>query len=212
MNSLLELIDMQTSLKPTKRYTLRAFVTGLSFLALSSLTISSVWAANSTNPQVTFKTSKGSFVVELDPEKAPKTVENFLAYVNSGFYNGTIFHRVINGFMVQGGGFTKELREKSTRPPIPLESRNGLKNLKYTIAMARTGDPNSATAQFFINVRDNARLDYPSPDGHGYAVFGRVISGEDVIEQIKFVPTAVVNGMGDVPVNPVVIESATLKK
>ena len=163
-------------------------------------------------PKVLFKTNQGNFVVELDPEKAPKTVENFINYVNSGFYTGTIFHRVINGFMVQGGGFTKDMKEKSTQAPIPLESRNGLQNLKYTIAMARTGDPNSATSQFFINVRDNAKLDYPSPDGNGYAVFGKVISGTDVIDQIKFAPTTVVRGMSDVPVNPIIIESATLQK
>lgn len=163
-------------------------------------------------PKVLFKTNQGNFIVELDPEKAPKTVENFINYVNSGFYTGTIFHRVINGFMVQGGGYTKDMKEKPTQAPIPLESRNGLQNLKYTIAMARTGDPNSATAQFFINVRDNARLDYPSPDGHGYAVFGKVVSGSDVIDQIKFAPTTVVKGMSDVPVTPIVIESATLQK
>lgn len=163
-------------------------------------------------PKVLFKTNQGNFVVELDPEKSPKTVENFISYVNSGFYSGTIFHRVINGFMVQGGGYTKDMKEKPTQAPIPLESRNGLQNLKYTIAMARTGDPNSATSQFFINVRDNSRLDYPSPDGHGYAVFGKVISGMDVIDQIKFAPTTVFKGMSDVPVNPIIIESATLQK
>lgn len=163
-------------------------------------------------PKVLFKTNQGNFVVELEPEKAPKTVENFISYVNSGFYTGTIFHRVINGFMVQGGGYTKDLKEKPTQAPIPIESRNGLQNLKYTIAMARTGDPNSATSQFFVNVRDNARLDYPSPDGYGYTVFGKVISGMDVIDQIKFAPTTVVRGMSDVPVNPIIIESATLQK
>ena len=114
--------------------------------------------------------------------------------------------------MVQGGGFTQNMQEKPTKAPITLESRNGLKNFKYTIAMARTGDPNSATAQFFINVRDNNRLDYPSPDGFGYAVFGKVISGTDVIEDIKFSPTTIVRGMSDVPVNKIIIESATLLK
>ena len=164
-------------------------------------------------PKVVFETTKGNFTVELEPEKAPITVENFLSYVNSGFYSGTIFHRVINGFMVQGGGFTKDYKEKNPgKAPISLESKNGLKNLKYTIAMARTSDPNSATAQFFINVRDNQKLDYPSPDGFGYAVFGQVISGTDVIEQIKFAPTTVINGMADAPVNPVIIKSATLQK
>jgi peptidyl-prolyl cis-trans isomerase A (cyclophilin A) len=200
---------MVSNMNNIKRKTIRTLFIGITSLGILSATVSPAFAAG---PQVVFKTSKGSFVVELDAEKAPKSVENFLNYVNSGFYSGTIFHRVINGFMIQGGGFTKELRQKATSAPIPLESRNGLKNLKYTIAMARTGDPNSATSQFFINVKNNPLLDYPGQDGHGYAVFGQVISGEDVIEQIKFAPTAVVNGMGDVPVNPVIIESATLKK
>lgn len=182
--------------------------TGL--ILASSLIISSPAFAG---PKVIFETTKGSFTVELDPEKAPVSVENFLHYVNSGFYAGTIFHRVINGFMVQGGGFTKDFKEKApSKAPIPLESKNGLKNLKYTIAMARTNDPNSATSQFFINVRDNQKLDYPSPDGFGYAVFGKVIAGADVIEQIKFAPTTMVNGMADAPVNPVIIKSATLQK
>ena len=127
-------------------------------------------------PQVLFKTTKGDFVVELDEVKAPKSVENFLTYVKNGFYSGTIFHRVINGFMVQGGGYTKDMQEKQTRPPIEIESQNGLKNYKYTIAMARTNDPNSATSQFYVNVKDNAMLDYPSRDGFGYTVFGKVIS------------------------------------
>jgi len=200
---------MRLSVHHLRRKIVKFLFISTTCINLSVIGLNSAWA---NNPQVIFKTNKGTFVVELDPGKAPKTVENFLAYVNSGFYSGTIFHRVINGFMVQGGGFTKDLKEKPTRAPIPLESQNGLKNLKYTIAMARTADPNSATAQFFVNVRDNSRLDYPSPDGYGYAVFGRVISGQDVIEQIKFVPTAVTNGMGDVPVSPVLIESATLKK
>lgn len=168
--------------------------------------------AYAAGPQVLFKTSMGNFVVELDPENAPKTTANFLEYVNSGFYSGTIFHRVINGFMVQGGGYTSDLKEKATRPPIQLESRNGLKNQKYTIAMARTSVPNSATAQFFINVRDNTKLDYPSPDGYGYAVFGRVISGTETIENIKFASTTTKNGMGDVPVEPIIIQSATVQK
>jgi peptidyl-prolyl cis-trans isomerase A (cyclophilin A) len=188
---------------PFKKIT-KALFTGLLVLGFAQAAFA--------GPKVLFKTNQGNFTVELDPEKAPKTVENFINYVNSGFYTGTIFHRVINGFMVQGGGFTKDMKEKSTQAPIPLESRNGLQNLKYTIAMARTGDPNSATAQFFINVRDNARLDYPSPDGHGYAVFGKVISGTEVIDQIKFAPTTVVRGMSDVPVTPIIIESATLQK
>ena len=163
-------------------------------------------------PQVLFKTSKGDFVVELDEVKAPKSVENFLTYVKSGFYSGTIFHRVINGFMVQGGGYTKDMQEKQTRPPIEIESQNGLKNHKYTIAMARTNDPNSATSQFYVNVKDNAMLDYPSRDGFGYTVFGKVISGMAVIDEIKFAQTTTRNRMAYVPVEPIVIQSATIVK
>jgi len=144
--------------------------------------------------------------------KAPKSVDNFLTYVKSGFYSGTIFHRVINGFMVQGGGFTKDMQQKATRPPIEIESKNGLKNYKYTIAMARTSDPNSATSQFFINVKDNAMLDYPSRDGFGYTVFGKVVSGMATIDEIKFAPTTVSNGMTDVPSDPIMIQSATILK
>jgi peptidyl-prolyl cis-trans isomerase A (cyclophilin A) len=164
------------------------------------------------NPQVLFKTTKGDFVVELDEAKAPKTVDNFLNYVKSGFYSGTIFHRVINGFMVQGGGFTKDMQQKTTRPPIEIESKNGLKNYKYTIAMARTNDPNSATAQFFVNVKDNAMLDYPSRDSFGYTVFGKVISGMATIDEIKFAETTTRNRMADVPVEPITIQSATIVK
>lgn len=162
------------------------------------------------NPDVLFKTSLGDFTVELDPAKAPKTVANFLTYVKEGHYNGTVFHRVIPGFMVQGGGFTPDLKEKATHDPIPLESRNGLKNLTGTIAMARTSDPNSATSQFFVNVVDNANLDFPQPDGNGYAVFGKVISGMDVVKKIETVPTHNENMMQDVPRVPVVIQSATV--
>jgi peptidyl-prolyl cis-trans isomerase A (cyclophilin A) len=164
------------------------------------------------SPQVLFKTTKGDFVVELDDVKAPKTVDNFLNYVKSGFYSGTIFHRVINGFMIQGGGFTKDMQQKTTRPPIEIESKNGLKNNKYTIAMARTNDPNSATSQFFVNVKDNAMLDYPSRDGFGYTVFGKVISGMATIDEIKFAETTMRNRMSDVPVEPIMIQSATIIK
>lgn len=150
----------------------------------------------------------GDIVLQLDPAKAPKTVENFLAYVNAKHYDGTIFHRVINNFMIQGGGFTPDMQQKSTRPPIPLEAKNGLKNDTYTVAMARTSNPESATAQFFINVKNNDSLNAPSPDGHGYAVFGKVISGADVVDKIKAVPT----GRGDVPTTPIVITSATVVK
>ncbi|MDR6419337.1 peptidylprolyl isomerase [Paraburkholderia phenoliruptrix] len=162
------------------------------------------------HPSVLLKTSEGDIRVELYPEKAPKTVANFLDYVKSGQYSGTIFHRVIRGFMIQGGGYTQSFAEKPTRAPIPLESRNGLKNTAGTLAMARTSDPNSATAQFFINTVDNAGLDYPNPDGNGYAVFGKVTSGMDVVKKIEATPTTTRGPMGDVPQKPIVIESATL--
>jgi peptidyl-prolyl cis-trans isomerase A (cyclophilin A) len=161
-------------------------------------------------PNVLFKTSQGDIRVELYPAKAPKSVENFLDYVKSGQYNGTIFHRVIPGFMIQGGGYNASFAEKPTRAPIPLESRNGLKNMAGTLAMARTGDPNSATAQFFINTVDNAGLDYPNPDGNGYAVFGKVVAGMDVVKKIEATPTTTRGPMGDVPQKPIVIESATV--
>ncbi len=154
-------------------------------------------------------TSVGDVVVELDAAKAPKTVENFVQYVKSGHYNGTIFHRVISNFMVQGGGMTADLKEKPTRPPIALESRNGLKNERGTIAMARTQAPDSATAQFFINVKDNAFLDQPNArDGNGYTVFGKVIEGMDTVEKIRTVQT----GPGDVPTTPVLIKKISLEK
>lgn len=159
---------------------------------------------------VEMKTSMGSITLELDAAKAPKTVENFMQYVKDGHYNGTIFHRVISGFMIQGGGFEPGMKQKATRAPIPLESRNGLKNDTGTIAMARTQVPDSATAQFFINVADNAMLNAPQPDGHGYAVFGRVVKGMDVVEKIKAVPTGTAGMHQNVPSTPVVIESVKL--
>ncbi|MFT4268331.1 MAG: peptidylprolyl isomerase [Xenophilus sp.] len=163
-------------------------------------------------PHVRLATSAGDIVLELDAAKAPKTVANFLQYVRDGHYDGTVFHRVIDGFMIQGGGYTADLQQKSTRAPIALEASNGLRNGRGTIAMARTSDPDSATAQFFINVKDNAMLDAPNPDGHGYAVFGKVVSGMDVVDRIRAVPTGVQGGMRDVPREPVVIRSATLVK
>jgi peptidyl-prolyl cis-trans isomerase A (cyclophilin A) len=162
------------------------------------------------HPSVLLKTSEGDIRVELYPEKAPKTVANFLDYVKSGQYNGTIFHRVIPGFMVQGGGYTTSYAEKPTRAPVQLESRNGLKNMTGTIAMARTSDPNSATAQFFINTVDNAGLDYPNPDGNGYAVFGKVTSGMDVVKKIEGTPTTSRGPMSDVPQKQIVLQSATI--
>ena len=159
--------------------------------------------------KVKLATSAGDIVVELDAAKAPKTVDNFLQYVKAGHYDGTVFHRVIDNFMIQGGGMTADMKEKETRRPIPLESKNGLMNQRGTIAMARTSDPNSATAQFFINVKDNAFLDQPtSKDGNGYAVFGKVIQGMDVVDKIKVVPT----GPADVPQQAIVIKKATVEK
>ena len=160
-------------------------------------------------PLVEIQTSMGTIVVRLAPDRAPITVKNFLTYVNEGFYNGTIFHRVIAGFMIQGGGFTEELREKPTHNPIPLEARGGMKNEKYTIAMARTSYPHSATSQFYINVADNDFLNADQAgDGYGYCVFGTVVKGSDVVDKIAAVRTGSRRGMGDVPVETVKILSA----
>lgn len=166
--------------------------------------------ASAANPLVELKTNQGSIVLELDAAKAPISVDNFLQYVKNGFYNGTIFHRVIDGFMVQGGGMDKEMNEKSTRAPIKNEGKNGLKNVTGSIAMARMRDPNSASAQFFINLVDNGPLDYPSPDGYGYAVFGKVIKGMDVVQAIAKVQTGNAGFHQNVPTTPVIIESAKL--
>jgi peptidyl-prolyl cis-trans isomerase A (cyclophilin A) len=163
-------------------------------------------------PRVKLATSAGDIVIELAPEKAPKTVQNFLTYVKDKHYDGTVFHRVIDGFMIQGGGFTADLTQKPTREPIPLEASNGLKNDTYTIAMARTGNPNSATSQFFINVKNNDMLNAPNPDGYGYAVFGKVVSGKETVDKIRAVATGNKNGMQNVPLVPVIIQSATLAK
>lgn len=164
-------------------------------------------ASAQANPQVLIKTSKGEILLELYPAKAPVTVENFLKYVDDKHYDNTIFHRVIGNFMIQGGGFTSTMQQKPMRAGIKLESQNGLKNDRGTIAMARTSVPDSATAQFFINVVDNSMLNHPQPDGHGYAVFGKVIQGMDTVDAIKGVKTSR-NGMHqDVPSEPVVIQS-----
>jgi len=162
------------------------------------------------DPQVDLKTNHGTIRLELYPAKAPKTVENFLQYVKDGHFNGTIFHRVIENFMIQGGGFDKSMRQKPTRAPIENEAKNGLKNDLGTIAMARTGAPHSASAQFFINTKNNDFLNYPGQDGWGYAVFGKVVSGMDVVTKIAKVATGNSGGMGDVPREAVVIESAIL--
>ena len=178
--------------------------------ALALLVFSQVGAAD---PRVELKTSMGSIVIELFPDKAPATVENFLRYVKDWHYDGTVFHRVIPKFMVQGGGFTPELREKAARKPVRNEADNGLKNTVGTVAMARTPDPHSATAQFFINVADNAMLDFrfPTQDGYGYCVFGKVVKGMNVVERIAKVATGAGPGPHrDVPLKPVVIERARL--
>lgn len=168
-------------------------------------------AGTPASPRVALETSKGRIVLELDAARAPKTVENFLAYVRAGHYDGTIFHRVIDGFMVQGGGFTAEMQQKPTRPPVGNEADNGLKNLRGTVAMARTMDPHSASAQFFVNTVDNSFLDHTSksPQGWGYAVFGKVVEGMEVVDAIAKVATATRSRMENVPVEPVVIQKAT---
>jgi peptidyl-prolyl cis-trans isomerase B (cyclophilin B) len=168
----------------------------------------------SDNPQVALQTSKGKIVLELYPDKAPVTVKNFLEYVDSDFYDGTIFHRVIKDFMIQGGGFTSDMKRKKTQDPIVNEADNGLKNAKGTIAMARTMDPHSATAQFFINLKDNAFLDFKSktPRGWGYTVFGKVIQGMDVVEAIGTSPTTSKGRHRNVPADTVLIEEAVKVK
>ena len=167
--------------------------------------------ADSTHPRVALDTSKGRIVLELYPDKAPKTVANFLQYVKSGHYDGIIFHRVIDGFMIQTGGFTADMTQKPTKPPIQNEADNGLSNDRGTVAMARTGDPHSASAQFFINTVNNDSLNHrgKTPQGWGYTVFGKVVEGMDVVDQIAKVRTGTKGGYQDVPVEPVVIKKAT---
>jgi cyclophilin family peptidyl-prolyl cis-trans isomerase len=169
-------------------------------------------AGTPASPRVALETSKGRIVLELDAARAPKTVENFLAYVRAGHYDGTVFHRVIDGFMIQGGGFTAEMEQKPTRPPVDNEADNGLKNLRGTVAMARTNDPHSASAQFFVNTVDNSFLDHTAKDvrGWGYAVFGKVVEGMEVVDAIAKVRTATRARMENVPVEPVVIQKATI--
>ena len=172
----------------------------------------SVSAAPAVNPRVALQTTKGLIVIELYADKAPKTVKNFLDYTRAGFYNGTIFHRVIPGFMAQAGGFTPDMTEKTARPPIPNEADNGLLNQRGTLAMARTPDPDSAAAQFFINVANNGSLNHTgkTPQGWGYAVFGNVVEGMEVVDAIVQVPTTTKGPYGDVPVQPIVIQKATI--
>jgi peptidyl-prolyl cis-trans isomerase A (cyclophilin A) len=163
-------------------------------------------------PQVSIKTTMGEIVVELDQEKAPKNVANFLAYVKSGFYKGTIFHRVIDGFMIQAGGMNEKFEGRKTRPAVKNESNNGLSNVPYSIAMAREDNPDSATSQFFINVADNSGIDFPNVGGSGYTVFGRVVKGQEVVDKIKGVVVDDIRNLQNVPVVPITIKSATLLK
>ncbi|MDK9713116.1 MAG: peptidylprolyl isomerase [Sulfuritalea sp.] len=167
-------------------------------------------AAHAANPMLEVKTSQGTLTIELYQDKAPKTVENFLQYAKDGFFNGTIFHRVIPGFMIQGGGFTPDMKQKETRANIQNEAKNGLKNETGTLAMARTMDPHSASAQFFINLKDNSFLDYPGRDGWGYAVFGKVVQGFDVVQKIATVQTTNAGPHQNVPATPILIESVKL--
>ena len=188
------------------RFPFSAPAAGLALIAALSPTM----AAEAASPQVRLETSSGVIVLALDAAKAPATVANFLAYVDAGHYDGTLFHRVIPGFMIQGGGFDRDFRQKETRAPIENEAGNGLKNLRGTVAMARTNDPHSATAQFFINSVDNGFLDHtaPNPDGWGYAVFGRVTEGLEVVDAISQAKTGAKNGHQDAPVEPVVLLKA----
>jgi cyclophilin family peptidyl-prolyl cis-trans isomerase len=183
--------------------------TSLAVALLAATLATGATAGAQGNPQVTLETNKGVILIELYPDKAPKSVANFLEYVRSGFYAGTVFHRVIDGFMIQGGGFTEDLKKKDTRAPVENESENGLSNARGTIAMARTSDPDSATAQFYINSVDNEGLDSgKTADGWGYTVFGKVIEGMEVVDEISKVQTHLKNGMQNVPREPVVILSA----
>ncbi len=166
--------------------------------------------SESKNVNLVMETSKGTIKIELDAEKAPNTVANFVKYVEKGHFDGLIFHRVIPNFMIQGGGFTPDMNQKATDAPIKIESKNGLKNVRGSLAMARTSDPNSASSQFFINLKDNSFLDYPGQDGYGYTVFGKVTEGMDAVDEIAKVPTGRKNGMGDVPTEAVVITSVKI--
>ena len=178
-------------------------------MMVSMLSLAS--AAHAANPQVEIKTTVGTITAELYADKAPKTVENFLEYVKSGFYSGTVFHRVLPGFMIQGGGFARDMKEKTTRPPIQHEGAACGTNELGTLAMARTGDPHSASSQFFINVVNNARLNYTlPPQGWGYCAFGKVTSGMDIAQKIVAVPTKAAGQHQNVPVDPIVIESVTV--
>jgi peptidyl-prolyl cis-trans isomerase A (cyclophilin A) len=189
----------------------KKLLNAVTFTLIIGVFVTSAVAAGK-NPKVLMETSLGKVKIELFLQKSPLTVKNFLTYVEDDFYNGTSFHRVIPGFMIQGGGFTTELKQKPTRMPVPNEAANGLKNERGTIAMARTSNPDSATAQFFINLVNNDGLNRPQPDGFGYTVFGRVIEGLDVVDKIAGVKTGVRQGMRDVPLETVEIRSVKLLK
>lgn len=183
----------------------------LLFFSLTLGTAMSSANAQESSPRAKFETSLGDFVLELDAAKAPLTVANFTQYVKDGHYDGVVFHRVIKGFMIQGGGYDEKMKERATRPSIQNEAKNGLKNIRGSVAMARTSAPHSASAQFFINHSDNGFLDYPGQDGWGYAVFGKVVEGMDVIDKIASTPTGNLPPFGrDVPLTAVVIKKATL--
>jgi cyclophilin family peptidyl-prolyl cis-trans isomerase len=188
----------------------KAFTCAVAFLLSASLAAGG--AESTSRPRVKIETTKGEIVIELFSQAAPKTVANFLQYVNDGFYNGTIFHRVIKNFMIQGGGLTEDMTQKPTREPIINEADNGRANLPGTVAMARKPDPNSATAQFFINVKDNQALNFrnKTPQGWGYCVFGRVVSGMEVVKEIENTPTGVKDGVPDVPQTPVVMTKVSV--
>jgi cyclophilin family peptidyl-prolyl cis-trans isomerase len=193
-----------------RRIAIATLAAALPLAAFAQSQPTSCTAKGNAPMKVKITTSMGPIVIELDKAKAPVSVENFLKYVEAGHYNGTIFHRVIDGFMVQGGGFTKNMQQKPTNPPIKNEGSNGLKNDNYTVAMARTGVRDSATSQFFINVKDNDFLNYSgeSPQGWGYAVFGKVVEGKEVVDKIRKVPTGTSGGMQNVPNDAVTIEKA----
>ena len=183
----------------------------LARITLIAAALAAGLAAPAWAQKVKLSTSMGDIVLQLDADKAPKTVANFVQYVKAGQYDGTVFHRVMDGFMIQGGGMTPDMQEKPVRAPIPLEASNGLSNLRGSVAMARTQNPNSATAQFFINVGDNLRLDAAnSPDGNGYAVFGKVVEGMEVVDKIKTVPTGNKGRHQNVPQTPILINKTTI--
>ena len=190
---------------------LRSSLSGGLLVALTAFSLTAL-SAHAANPRVEFDTTEGKITVEVDPAAAPKTVENFLSYVKAGHYDGTLFHRVISGFMIQGGGYATDMKEKPTKAPVQNEaeqsSKAGFLNTPGTIAMARTSDPHSATSQFFINVVDNGMLNYTDDMKPGYAVFGKVTAGQDTVDKIRKVPTATVGGHGNVPTTPVIIEKA----